>query len=790
MPEAGNIGCQHAAVGGSYRRVRRAAAWVAVAIALTGCAELAELRRQDTARVAEVAAAPVGARVAGRDIARTAAEAEAAEAAASDAAVEPGRPETQSVPGTGDFVGAPASVLGAGPGGQAGDITLNFVNADLREVVRTVLGDMLGENYVLDPRVQGTITVQTSRPLARGALLPMLEDVLQLNGFALVRKADSYVVMPLQEAINTAGVSGAFLPGGGVTRGFAIRVVPLAHISAQEMAGILEPLAPAGGVLRVDQARNLLIIAGTQQELVALDELVRMFDVDWLKGMSFALVPLDLADAKTVTGELEAVFGSATDGPLAGLLRFVAVERINAVLVISAKPTYLEQAQAWIARLDQGEGESDVRRLFVYYVKNGRAEDLATVLQTAFEPAAAETPRARLAPGAERIEVGEGIRATGADTARAIRELREQRRMARAEAEAADGGEPGAVAPLAAEAAPVEAPPAEAGAVARAAASGGPGISVVGGADIKIIADAANNALVVLASAREYRMIESALKKLDIVPLQVLIEATIAEVTLRDELRYGVQWFLASGNSAISLAATETGEIAQAFPGFSYLLTAGANARVVLNALDSLTDVNVISSPQLMVLDNQTAELQVGEEVPVATQQQQASTSGDAPLVNTIQFRDTGVILRVTPRVNPGGLVIMEIEQEVSSVVPSAEPTITPTIQQRRVLSTIAVQSGETVALGGLIQGERSKTKSGLPFLKDIPLLGELFSATSDTDNRTELLVVITPRVVGNPEEARAVTQELRNKMRAVGERLGGFGQPAPAPEDEAAPSN
>ena len=184
-----------------------------------------------------------------------------------------------------------------------------------------------------------------------------------------------------------------------------------------------------------------------------------------------------------------------------------------------------------------------------------------------------------------------------------------------------------------------------------------------------------------------------------------------------------------------------------------------------------------------MVLDNHSAELQVGNDVPVATQQQQASATGDAPLVNTIEFRETGIILRVTPRVNPGGLVIMDIEQEVSSVTATGTTTVTPTIQTRRIVSSIAVQSGQTVALGGLIQDNRTQNKSGVPFLQSIPILGALFSSTSDNDTRTELLVAITPRVVGNQEEARAVTEELRNKMRAVipmSRRVGDRAMPVP----------
>jgi len=265
-------------------------------------------------------------------------------------------------------------------------------------------------------------------------------------------------------------------------------------------------------------------------------------------------------------------------------------------------------------------------------------------------------------------------------------------------------------------------------------------------------------------------MVSEALRKLDIMPLQVLIEATIAEVTLNDELRYGLQWFFKTGgDSELTLSEAASGAAAQIFPGFSYLFQTGGDVRVVLNALDSITDVNVISSPQLMVLDNQTARLQVGDQVPIATQSSVSVTDPDAPIVNQIQFLDTGVILNVTPRVNAGGMVILEIEQQVSDVVATTTSGIdSPTIRQRQISSTVAVQSGETIALGGLIRESSSHTSSGLPILKDIPVVGALFGKTSNDTTRTELLVLITPRVVSNQDEARAVTDELRRRLRAV----------------------
>jgi general secretion pathway protein D len=289
--------------------------------------------------------------------------------------------------------------------------------------------------------------------------------------------------------------------------------------------------------------------------------------------------------------------------------------------------------------------------------------------------------------------------------------------------------------------------------------------------EIRIIADDSSNSLIIRALPRDYRKIRQAIERLDVMPLQVLIEATIAEVTLSDQLRYGVEWFFRSGDFQATFAQRPLGNVTSTFPGFSALF-ANADARVVLNALDEVTDVDVISSPQLLVLDNQTARLQVGDQVPIVVQQATPITGDLDTIVNSIELRDTGVILTVTPRVNAGGLVTLEIQQEVSNVVRSETLTqselATPTISQRLVSSTVAVQSGETVALGGLITNNRNRTRSGVPVLSSIPVLGILFSTRSTTTARTELLVLLTPSVIDSPARARAVTEELRRRLSGI----------------------
>ncbi len=640
-------------------------------------------------------------------------------------------------PGTGKFVRTPSTIARAETT-PTGAITLNFVNADIREVVRTVLGDILGVNYVIDPKVKGTITVQTSRPLARSAVLPTLESIFHANGTTLIKSGGLYKIVPISEATRQAERIDVGLIRRNRGPGFGIQIVPLQFISAGEMQKIIEPLARKGSILRVDTTRNLLILAASRPDMRTLLDAVEIFDVDWLAGRSVGLFPLEFADAKTVAGELEQVLGES-EQRLAGVLRIMPIERLNALLVISPRQEYLRRAEMWIDRLDRGGGGGG-ERLFVYYVENGKATEIAAILGEIFSPSGAgpASPPGQVAPAREAAVV----RAPAPRPATAA------------------GGQVAAQGQPAQRGAPPGQSQAAGAAPARARA-----VEFSGEGRIRIIADEANNALVVLASPADYRMVRAAIGKLDVVPLQVLIEATIAEVTLNDDLKYGLQWFFEKSRNEFTLSNVATGTVAGLFPGFSYLF-AGSQVRVALNALSKITDVKILSSPQLMVLGNKTATLQVGDQVPIVTQSAVSVTDPASPIVNNVEFRDTGVILRVTPRVNKGGLVIMEIEQEVSTVDATTTSTIdSPTISQRRITSTVAVQSGETVALGGLIQERKEHEKSGVPILSDIPILGALFGTTNIIDKRTELLIFITPRVVRDVREARRVTDELRKRM-------------------------
>ena len=652
------------------------------------------------------------------------------------------RPAAFYQPGTGVFVASPQTVTTVH---GRGNITLNFENTNLREVIKVILGDLLSANYSVDASVQGAVTLQTSEPLSRDDLIPTLELLLRMNGAALVAQNGLYNVVPRDSAMRGMLAPQLGNTGQALPRGYSVRIVPLTYVAAEEMQKILEPFTSPGNVVRVDTVRNLLILAGSGPELARLLETVRIFDVDWLKGMSVALFTPDFVDAETLSTELQTVFGEGGQSPLSGVIQFVTLERLNALLVITPRPQYLEKVSEWVERLDRDSGGVG-QRLYVYRVQNGRAADLATVLSEVFlnQGGAANVPPPELAPGLEALEIASPPRPA---------------------AEGGEGAEPA-----------VESAAATPAAFTPASLVGGDGVQISDGAEIRIIADEINNALVILATAQQYKQVEAALHRLDVSPQQVLVETTIAEITLTGDLKYGMEWFFTNGvgdktgQGLLDLSATGTG-IGPLIPGFSYSIIDKAGAvRAVLNALAEDSRLNVISSPSLMVLNNQTANIDVGEEVPVVTQQQQSTVGTSSPIVNNIEYRNTGVLLAVTPRVNAGGMVVMDVEQEVSQVVDEGTDTttLTPTISKRSITTSVAVQSGQTVVLGGLIREQKIESRSGIPGLYNLPIIGPLFGATVDNQVRTELVVLITPRAVRNAADAAQVTDEFRSKMESL----------------------
>jgi general secretion pathway protein D len=499
--------------------------------------------------------------------------------------------------------------------------------------------------------------------------------------------------------------------------------------------------------MKVDEARNLLVLAGTSQELATMLDVVKTFDVDWLAGMSYGFFNLNYVDAKTVETELSAILADPKS-PLAGVIRLVPLPRLNTILVITPQPKYLQSVETWIKRLDIG-GTSAGRRIYVYDVQNGRAEDLARSL----------TRILSLPSGADdSSSAGRGLSNTGTSGQFGLGSGSGLGSASSFGSGFSPGSNTGTVAPSASGGLPLS---------SSTAASNGFQSGSAKSGDLRIVANNDSNALMILANPAEFSVIEAALQRLDAPSRQVLIEASLAEVTLTDELRYGVQWSYSGKNGPVTLS--DAGKITQSFPGLSFLYTGSTSISAVLNALESVTKVRVISSPKLVTLNNHQAQLQVGDQVPVTTQSAVSTSTSDAPIVNSVAMRDTGVILEVTPRVNKNGLVQLDISQELSNSIPTTTSNIdSPTIQERKFSSTVVVKNGDTVALGGLITEDVTKSRSGVPYLSKVPLLGGLFRDTHDTKTRTELILLITPRVMRDDAEFQDVMDDLRNEFQAL----------------------
>jgi len=617
----------------------------------------------------------------------------------------------------------------------------------MREFLRVVFEEILGENYLVDPQVKGTVTLHTTYPLGIDMVLQIVETVLQLNGAALVQDRGIYKIVPLAnaEAQVVSPVIGKE-PARGAA-GYGMQIVPLQYVAASEIEKIIKPFVPKGSQMRIDTTRNLLILSGPQYRINQLLETIRIFDVDWLEGMSFGMFPLRYAEAATVVGDIRKVIGAEGQSPLSGIVRLEPIERLNAIMVITHHPNHLTELRNLIEHFDVGAEGAPGRRLYVYHLKHGKSDNIAGVLQELFGQAQSSAGQTG-EPGIQQLPPGQGT-----NVFRRARELSEPPPPVGAPGAGGDYLQPAA--------APIVAPgSAQAMATDEAMMVG----QSVG--NVTIISDQDNNAVLVMASPADYRMIEAAIRKLDIPPRQVLINAIIAEVTLNDDLNYGVQWFLKGNHFDLGFNAPLPA--AAAGQGLALaLFNSDDETRLFFDVLNTVSTVKFMSAPQIMVRDNQTATIRVGDQIPVTVRTSQSTIDSEAPIVSEVQYRDTGTLLSVVPRINAGGQVTLDISQEVS--LPGSEPAVggggNVTIAQRTIDSIVTVQSGQTIVLGGLIRETATDAQSGIPFLMDIPWVGKLFSSTQKVINRTEMIVTVNPTVVEDQQDAQAVTDELRLRM-------------------------
>jgi general secretion pathway protein D len=701
----------------------------------------------------------------------------------------PGVAPPEVTTGTGEFVKAVGLAKPTPVAEGAGTVTFNFENQPVESVVKAILGDLLHENYSIVPGVQGNVSFSTSQPVTAEQALPILETLLSWTGNALVHSNGRYVVMPAKDAVagNLVPSIGANAPAGGLQA----RLFPLHFISATEMQKLIKPFARADAVLLADPTRNVIVMAGTPSELENYQRTVATFDVDWLRGMSVGVFSLQRAEVKDLTPMLDKLFGDKGNTPMAGLLRFIPIERTNSLVVISPQPAYLDEVRSWIDRIDHGGGNE--AQLYVYDVRNVQASDLADYLSDIYGGGSSGGRSGdrggKVGPGLSSGTLGgdsdssrggsgsgfgsgSGTFGSGSSSSSSSGGYLNTTSGNGINGSSSGFGSSGS---------------SSGGSQSGFAGSGfgdddnshrshSGGITTDEG--VRITSVDSNNQLMVRCRPAQWAEIEQAIKRLDAVPLQVQIETRILEVALTGNFQFGVQWYLEG------LVGTTNGQPTQPGNKQQWALGSGGatynpstdsffysfvnnNISVALKAMETSGNTKTLSAPSLVVLNNQKAHIQVGDQIPI-TQTFVNTGANTDNTIGQVEYKDTGVILNVRPRVNPGGLVYLNINQVVSA--PGQKDTTTGNfpIQQREVATQVAVQSGQTVLLGGLIKQDEGTTDTGIPGLNRIPVFGRLFGSTTRSRNRTELIVLITPRVITNGEDAKQITDEYQRKFESL----------------------
>ncbi|WP_099207337.1 type II secretion system secretin GspD [Xanthomonas citri] len=671
---------------------------------------------------------------------------------------------------------APAPTLGMASSGSA---TFNFEGESVQAVVKAILGDMLGQNYVIAPGVQGTVTLATPNPVSPAQALNLLEMVLGWNNARMVFSGGRYNIVPADQAL--AGTVAPSTASPSAARGFEVRVVPLKFISASEMKKVLEPYARPNAIVGTDPARNVITLGGTRAELENYLRTVQIFDVDWLSGMSVGVFPIQSGKAEKVSADLEKVFGEQSKTPSAGMFRFMPLENANAVLVITPQPRYLDQIQQWLDRIDSAGGGV---RLFSYELKYIKAKDLADRLSEVFGGRSnGGDSNASLAPGSETSVLGgtlgnrdSSLGGSSGVTGGSI-------------GDSGDGSSSGSSFGTSGSS---SSGGLGNGSLQLSPRSNGNGAVTleVAGDKVGVSAVAETNTLLVRSTPQAWSSIRDVIEKLDVVPMQVHIEAQVAEVNLTGELQYGVNWYFenavnaatAAGGAGLPSAAGRSiwgdisGTVTNGGVGWTFL---GKNAAAVISALDTVTNLRLLQTPSVFVRNNAEATLNVGSRIPINSTSINTGLGSDSSF-SSVQYIDTGVILKVRPRVTKDGMVFLDIVQEIST--PGARPqactaAATTTVNSaacnvdintRRVKTEAAVQSGDTMMLAGLIDDSTTDISAGVPFLSKLPVVGALFGQKNKDTNRREVIVLITPTIVRNPQEARNLTDEYGQKFKAM----------------------
>ncbi|WP_051989910.1 type II secretion system secretin GspD [Caulobacter sp. AP07] len=605
--------------------------------------------------------------------------------------------------------------------------TFAFRDADIAQVAEEILGAALGVPYTIDPAVTGKVSFRIDRRLTRAQLLEAFEAALTVNDVAVLRQGDSLVLAPRDKARASAALREPGTVGGSRRGGYDVVAVPLSFSTPSEVAKALEAMTGSKAVLYSNDKLGLIVLGGSGSELQATLETIKVLDRNVFEGARIRWFDLRQAAAGTVAADLSKIMATAgVQG-----VSVSPLNRLNGLIVSARTETAMNEVAGWITKLDTPSRDLSTQ-LYVYRPRSASAASLAKTLSQVLGTGDDKAGSGRL----DSRQDGGASTSTGADAA-----------------SRGDGGQ-------------------------SASATAGRGGGDFGDQQaledgVRIGVDKDSNTLIVRAPPARWMSLQQTLAEIDRPASQVMIEASIIEVSLTNDFRFGVDWSAVgdggklTGNSIYN----EGGAIAPKFPGFS-ITYLGGDIDAAVNALGSRTTIDVVSAPKLITLDNHKARLQIGDQVPVITQTATNTTTSTPAIVSTVEYRDTGVILEVTPRISGDDRVVVDIAQEVSGVAKTVTSGIdSPTIQQRKLASTLVLQDGAVVALGGLISHRRSDSDSGVPGLKDVKLLGNLFKSKNKEAARTELVVLLTVRIMRDPASSSQVTRDLLADMREIESR-------------------
>ncbi len=652
-------------------------------------------------------------------------------------------------------------------------IELNFEGADIREVVQGLAAGLC-IHYSVDPRVQGTVTLRTASKIRGQDLFPLFHQILRLNGIAAVKVGDLYHIAPVGEAKTNVPLitESSQRRTASAQDEFVIELVTVEHIAANEMTEILQPFVSPGGDVVAYPRGNLVILTDLASNVERLRDLIVAFDTDTFRALHTQIYRIEYANVEDLGKELASIlqpYGVTPENMAERGLYIIPLTRLNAIVAFGFNEEVFSQIEKWIRVLDVPPEKGGGRTVQVYAVENAKAADLAGVLSDLY-----------------------GGKGTGGGRSSRSQENNRESRQSDSSGETGLG---------------------RGGGLSGSGPRGGgtrsllieptEGETPLFKEVVRIVADEISNSLIILATPRDYDKIRDVLVRLDVVPRQVLIEAIIAEITLNDDLQFGLEYAFARGGmsnlfgtasegGSSGIAAGEEGSLSI---GNSALLQSGAKRAMnigkngifsfitdqdhflaLMRAVHDRSKVNILATPHVIAADNREAHILIGEEVPILTSTQQ-STLATANIVSSIQYRDTGTILTILPQVNSAGLVNMEIRQEVSNVgVTSFGDTNSPSFTSRETETTVVVRNRESVLIGGIIDERIERSRNGVPFLMDVPVLGRLFRVEKDKRERTELVILITPYVIRDRNEAQIVTTEFIrrvNRLRKMIERAG-----------------